>query len=365
MADLDLDSFMRGLARRNPGEREFHQAVREVVSSLIPFLRDHPKYTAGAILERMTEPDRIIIFRVCWLDDDNNIRTNRAYRVQFNNAIGPYKGGLRFHRNVTLSVLKFLGFEQTFKNSLTGLPMGGAKGGSDFNPKGKSDAEVMRFCYSMMTELARHIGEDVDIPAGDIGVGAREISYLFGQYKRINNRFTGMLTGKGLAFGGSLVRTEATGYGCVYFVNNMLTHTGDGLDGKTCIVSGSGNVAIYAAEKALDLGAQVVTLSDSGGFIHDPDGIDLEKLAFVKELKEVRRGRIVEYAERFGCAYHEGARPWHVPCDVALPCATQNELDADAAAVLIKKVPHTNVCTIQPQQVGRAVGRGCGCARAS
>ena len=332
----DLDGFMAGLVRRNPGEPEFHQAVREVVGSLIPFLRDHPEYAKGAILERMTEPDRIIIFRVCWLDDGNNIRTNRAYRVQFNNAIGPYKGGLRFHRSVTLSVLKFLGFEQTFKNSLTGLPMGGAKGGSDFNPKGKSDAEVMRFCYSMMTELARHIGEDVDIPAGDIGVGAREISYLFGQYKRINNRFTGTLTGKGLAFGGSLVRTEATGYGCAYFVDNMLTHAGDGLDGKVCVVSGSGNVAIYAVEKARDLGAKVVTLSDSGGFIHDPDGIDAERLAFVKELKEVRRGRIAEYAERFGCAYHEGESPWHVPCDVALPCATQNELNAEAAAVLIK-----------------------------
>ena len=331
----DLDTFMSGLTRRNPGEHEFHQAVREVMGSLVPFLRDHPRYAAGAILERMTEPDRIIIFRVCWLDDDNHIRTNRAYRVQFNNAIGPYKGGLRFHRSVTLSVLKFLGFEQTFKNSLTGLPMGGAKGGADFNPKGKSDAEVMRFCYSMMTELARHIGEDVDIPAGDIGVGAREISYLFGQYKRINNRFTGTLTGKGLAFGGSLVRTEATGYGCVYFVNNMLTRAGDSLDGKTCVVSGSGNVAIYAVEKARDLGATVVTLSDSGGFIHDPDGIDREKLAFVKELKEVRRGRIAEYAEQFGCAYHEGAHPWHVPCDVALPCATQNEIDADAAAALI------------------------------
>ena len=336
MTELDLDSFMHGLVRRNPGEPEFHQAVREVVGSLVPFLRDNPRYAAGAILERMTEPDRIIIFRVCWLDDDNNIRTNRAYRVQFNNSIGPYKGGLRFHRDVTLSVLKFLGFEQTFKNSLTGLPMGGAKGGSDFNPKGKSDAEVMRFCYSMMTELARHIGEDVDIPAGDIGVGAREISYLFGQYKRINNRFTGTLTGKGLAFGGSLVRTEATGYGCVYFVDNMLTHAGESLAGKTCVVSGSGNVAIYAVEKARDLGARVVTLSDSGGFIHDPAGIDQEKLAFVKDLKEVRRGRIAEYAERFGCAYHAGARPWQVPCDVALPCATQNELDADAAGALIK-----------------------------
>ena len=247
---------------------------------------------------------------------------------------GPTKAASVFI-SVTLWVLKFLGFEQTFKNSLTGLPMGGAKGGADFNPKGKSAAEVMRFCYSMMTELARHIGEDVDIPAGDIGVGAREISYLFGQYKRINNRFTGTLTGKGLAFGGSLVSTEATGYGCAYFVNSMLTRAGDGLDGKTCVVSGSGNVAIYAVEKAHDLGATVVTLSDSGGSIHDPDGIDREKLAFVKELKEVRRGRIAEYAEQFGCAYHEGARPWHVPCDVALPCATQNEVDADAAAALI------------------------------
>ena len=336
MADLDLDSFMHGLARRNPGEHEFHQAVQEVMGSLIPFMRDHPRYAEGGILERMTEPDRIIIFRVCWLDDDNHVRTNRAYRVQFNNSIGPYKGGLRFHRNVTLSVLKFLGFEQTLKNSLTGLPMGGAKGGSDFNPKGKSDAEVMRFCQSMMIELARHIGEDVDIPAGDIGVGAREISYLFGQYKRINNRFTGVLTGKGLAFGGSLVRTEATGYGCVYFVDNMLTRNGDGLAGKTCVVSGSGNVAIYAAEKALDLGATVLTLSDSSGFIHDPDGIDQEKLAFVKDLKDVRRGRIAEYADRFGCAYCEGTRPWSVPCDIALPCATQNEIDAEAADALIK-----------------------------
>ena len=371
MADVDLDSFMRGLVRRNPGEREFHQAVLEVVGSLIPFLRDHPKYAAGAILERMTEPDRIIIFRVCWLDDDNNIRTNRAYRVQFNNAIGPYKGGLRFHRTVTLSILKFLGFEQTFKNSLTGLPMGGAKGGSDFNPKGKSDAEVMRFCYSMMTELARHIGEDVDIPAGDIGVGAREISYLFGQYKRINNRFTGTLTGKGLAFGGSLVRTEATGYGCVYFVDHMLAHKGDGLDGKTCVVSGSGNVAIYAVEKALDLGAKVVTLSDSGGFIHDPDGIDSEKMAFVKELKEVRRGRIAQYAERFGCAYHEGASPWEVPCDVALPCATQNELDAEAAAALIKNgvaavAEGANMpCTLEATEVFLAAGVLFGPAKAA
>ena len=335
MADLDLDRFMRGLVRRNPGEPEFHQAVKEVMGSLIPFMLDHPRYAAGGILERMTEPDRIIVFRVCWLDDRNRVRTNRAYRVQFNNAIGPYKGGLRFHRDVTLSVLKFLGFEQTFKNSLTGLPMGGAKGGADFNPKGKSDAEVMRFCHSMMTELARHIGEDVDVPAGDIGVGAREISYLFGQYKRINNRFAGTLTGKGVAFGGSLIRTEATGYGCVYFVENMLKRHGEGLAGRTCAVSGSGNVAIYAAEKAVDLGARVVTLSDSGGFVHDPDGIDAEKLAFVKDLKEVRRGRISEYADRFACTHHPGARPWGVPCDVALPCATQNELDAGDAEVLI------------------------------
>ncbi len=335
MTSFDLAGFIQGLIRRNPGEPEFHQAVEEVVTSLIPFLDAHPGYAEAGILERMTEPDRVIIFRVCWLDDENRVRTNRAYRVQFNNSIGPYKGGLRFHRNVTLSVLKFLGFEQTFKNSLTGLPMGGAKGGSDFNPKGKSDAEVMRFCQSMMTELARHIGEDVDIPAGDIGVGAREISYLFGQYKRINNRFTGTLTGKGLAFGGSLVRTEATGYGCVYFVDNMLTHAGDALDGKTVVVSGSGNVATYAVEKAIDLGARVVTLSDSGGYIHDPDGVTTERLDFVKELKEVRRGRISEYAERFGCAYHEGERPWNVPCDVALPCATQNEINESAASALI------------------------------
>jgi glutamate dehydrogenase (NADP+) len=339
MSSPDLASFMNGLIRRNPGEPEFHQAVEEVVTSLMPFLRDHPKYTDACILERMTEPDRVIMFRVYWLDDDNQIRTNRAYRVQFNNSIGPYKGGLRFHRDVTLSVLKFLGFEQTFKNSLTGLPMGGAKGGSDFNPKGKSDAEVMRFCQSMMTELARHIGEDVDIPAGDIGVGAREISFLFGQYKRINNRFTGIITGKGLAFGGSLVRTEATGYGCVYFVDAMLKHADDALAGKTVVVSGSGNVATYAAEKAADLGAKVVTLSDSAGYIHDPDGIDAERLAFVKELKEVRRGRISEYADRFGCAYHDGERPWNVPCDIALPCATQNEIDeADARSLIANGV---------------------------
>ena len=289
----------------------------------------------------MTEPDRIVSFRVAWEDDDGNIRVNRAWRVQFNSAIGPYKGGLRFHRDVSLSVLKFLAFEQTFKNSLTGLPMGGGKGGSNFNPKGKSDREVMRFCQSMMTELQRHIGEDTDVPAGDIGVGAREISYLFGQYKRLNNRFTGVITGKGLEFGGSLIRKEATGYGAVYFIQDMLAVKDDAVAGKTVTISGSGNVAIYAVEKVNDLGGKVVTLSDSGGTIVDPNGIDAEKLAFVKDLKETRRGRIREYAEKFGCEYLEGRRPWAVPCDIAIPCATQNELDkADAESLL------ANGCTV-------------------
>ncbi|MCA9085131.1 MAG: NADP-specific glutamate dehydrogenase [Planctomycetaceae bacterium] len=327
---------MHGLRRRNPGEKEFQQAVREVAESVMPFLREHEKYRKAQILERMTEPDRIIIFRVTWEDDAGNIRANRAWRVQFNNSIGPYKGGLRFHPSVNLSVLKFLGFEQTFKNSLTGLPMGGAKGGSNFNPKGKSDHEVMRFCQSLMIELHRHIGEDTDVPAGDIGVGGREISYLFGQYKRLANRFVGTLTGKGLAFGGSRVRTEATGYGCIYFCENMLNHNGDSLKGKTVSVSGSGNVAIYAVEKALAVGAKVVTLSDSSGFIHDPDGINEEKLAFVKQLKEVRRGRISEYTEKFtGAQFHADQRPWAVPVDVALPCATQNEIDGNDARTLI------------------------------
>ncbi|MEM9753293.1 MAG: NADP-specific glutamate dehydrogenase [Planctomycetota bacterium] len=332
----DLESFMDGLIKRNPHEDEFHQAVREVAASVVPFVNEHRAYRDAQILERMTEPDRVVIFRVTWEDDGGQIRANRAWRVQFNNAIGPYKGGMRFHPSVTLSVLKFLGFEQTFKNSLTGLPMGGAKGGSNFNPKGKSDHEVMRFCQSLMTELHRHIGEDTDVPAGDIGVGGREVSYLFGQYKRLANRFTGTITGKGLAFGGSLVRTEATGYGCVYFCRDMLAATGDDLTGKTVGVSGSGNVAIYAAEKATELGAKVVTLSDSSGFIHDPDGIDADKLAFVKELKEVRRGRIGEYAEKFtGAMFTADARPWSVPMDVAMPCATQNELDLDEAKTLI------------------------------
>lgn len=334
---LELKKFMAGLKRRNPGHKEFQQAVQEVAESVIPFINENPKYRVAQILERLTEPDRIIIFRVCWEDDKGNIRTNRGWRVQFNNSIGPYKGGLRFHPSVTTSVLKFLGFEQIFKNSLTGLPMGGGKGGANFNPKGKSDREVMRFCQSFMTELFRHIGQNTDVPAGDIGVGAREISYLFGQYKRLSNRYTGTITGKGLAFGGSLIRTEATGYGCIYFSENMLNNIGDSLKGKICAVSGSGNVAQYTVEKALQLGAKVVTLSDSSGFIHDPDGIDEEKLAFVKELKGVRRGRISEYAEMFNrSTYYAGLRPWGVPVDVAFPSATQNEISLEDANELIK-----------------------------
>ncbi|MFQ5350170.1 MAG: NADP-specific glutamate dehydrogenase, partial [Thermoanaerobaculia bacterium] len=331
----ELDTFMKGLIRRNPGEPEFHQAVREVAESVLPFIFEHHEYREARILERMTEPDRVVIFRVTWEDDDGNVRADRAWRVQFNNAIGPYKGGLRFHPSVTLSVLKFLGFEQTFKNALTTLPMGGAKGGSNFNPKGRSDREVMRFCQSMMIELHRHIGEDTDIPAGDIGVGRREISYLFGQYKRMENRFSGILTGKGLSFGGSLIRTEATGYGCIYFTQDMLDRVGRSLEGLRCAVSGSGNVAIYAAEKLIQLGAVPVTLSDSGGAIYDPNGIDEEKLAWVKELKEVRRGRIREYAEEYGVDYLDGGRPWSVPCDAAFPCATQNELDEEDAKTLL------------------------------
>jgi len=333
----EVEEFMAGLIRRNPAESEFHQAVREVVESVMPYILDREAYRNAQILERMTEPDRIIIFRVTWETDDGCIRANRAWRVQFNNSIGPYKGGLRFHPSVNQSVLKFLGFEQVFKNSLTGLPMGGAKGGSNFNPKGKSDREVMRFCQSLMTELHRHIGEDTDVPAGDIGVGAREISYLFGQYKRLENRFTGVLTGKGLEYGGSLVRKEATGYGCVYFCENMFRHRGESIEGKTVAVSGSGNVAIYAVEKANELGAKVVTLSDSSGFIHDPDGFDDEKLAFIKDLKETRRGRVSEIADRFSSAeFHAGKAPWAVPVDVALPCATQNELHLEDAHRLMK-----------------------------
>jgi len=333
---MKLDIFMDEVIRRNPGETEFHQAVREIAVKIIPFIKKNPKYADARILERMTEPDRIIIFRVCWEDDKGNPRINRGYRVQFNNAIGPYKGGLRFHPTVNLSILKFLGFNQIFKNSLTTLPMGGGKGGSDFDPKDKSDSEVMRFCQSFMTELSRYIGEDVDVPAGDIGVGHREIGYLYGQYRKLKNEFTGALTGKGLDFGGSPLRTEATGYGCVYFASEMLKTAGQSLEGKMCLVSGSGNVSIYTAEKLIKEGARVVTLSDSSGFIHDPEGLNSEKLYFVQKLKEERRGRISEYAEEFGCKYYEDEKPWIVPCDMAFPCATQNEIYEHDAAILIK-----------------------------
>ncbi|MEE4298616.1 MAG: NADP-specific glutamate dehydrogenase [Pseudomonadales bacterium] len=331
----DLEQFMEGVIRRNPGEPEFHQAVHEVAMDIIPYIADKPVYKDLMILERMTEPDRIVTFRVVWHDDEGNIRVNRGFRVQQNNAIGPYKGGLRFHPSVNQSILKFLAFEQVFKNSLTGLPMGGGKGGSDFNPKGKSDAEVMRFCQAFMTELHRHIGPDTDVPAGDIGVGAREVGYMFGQYKRLVNRFEGVLTGKALEFGGSLIRTEATGYGVVYMMEDMLAHHGESIDGRTCVVSGSGNVATYCAEKLMQLGGKVVTLSDSGGFIHDPDGITPEKLAWVVDLKNNRRGRIEEYVAAWGGSYHAGERPWSVPCDLAFPCATQNEIDLADAEHLI------------------------------
>jgi glutamate dehydrogenase (NADP+) len=329
--DTEIQQFMEGLRRRNPGETEFHQAVEEVAMDIIPFTADRPRYTEMRVLERMTEPDRIIIFRVCWEDASGNIRVNRGYRIQCNNAIGPYKGGIRFHPSVNQSILKFLAFEQTFKNSLTGLPMGGGKGGSDFNPKGKTDLEVMRFCQSFMTELHRHIGADTDVPAGDIGVGAREVGYLFGQYKRLENRFEGVLTGKALEFGGSRIRVEATGYGVVYLMQNILNAHGTDIEGRTCAVSGSGNVATYCVEKINQLGGKVVTMSDSSGFVHDPDGISAEKLAWIEELKNVRRGRISEYADHFGCEFHPELRPWIVPCELAFPCATQNELEeADA-----------------------------------
>lgn len=331
-----VNRFMRGLKKRNPGEPEFHQAVSEVVETLTPFLDDHQKYRDGYILERMTEPDRIVIFRVTWQDDAGRIHADRAWRVQFNNAIGPYKGGLRFHPDVNQGVLKFLGFEQTFKNSLTGLPMGGAKGGANFNPKGRSDREVMRFCESLMIELHRHIGDDIDVPAGDIGVGARELGFMFGTYKRLANRFTGILTGKGLSFGGSHVRKEATGYGCVFFMEHMLERIGESVKDKRCIVSGSGNVALYTVQKLINLGAKVLTVSDSGGTVYDKDGIDRDKLEWLKDLKENRRGRVAEYAEHFGAEFREGATPWSVPCDLAFPCATQNELDGDDAGQLVK-----------------------------
>ena len=332
---LDIDEFMQGLVKRNPGEVEFHQAVEEVAASVIPYINEHPKYIENRILERMTEPDRTIIFRVCWEDDQGQIRTNRGYRVQFNNSIGPYKGGLRFHHSVNLSILKFLGFEQTFKNSLTTLPMGSGKGGSDFNPKGKSEREIMRFCQAFMTELHKHIGENIDVPAGDIGVGAREISYMFGQYKRLQNEFTGVLTGKALEFGGSLIRKEATGYGCAYFMEEMLKHQGDSIKGKSCVVSGSGNVAQFCAQKIMHLGGKVLTMSDSSGFIYDPDGLNEEKLDFIIDLKTNRRGRISEYAEKYSCEFHKDQRPWSIKADLAFPCATQNELELKDAEQLI------------------------------
>ena len=331
-----IQAFMDRVAERNPNEPEFLQAVEEVAEAIVPFMEDNPKYKDANILERIVEPERVIMFRVPWTDDAGNVHTNRGFRIEFNSAIGPYKGGLRFHPTVNLSILKFLGFEQIFKNSLTTLPMGGGKGGSDFDPKGKSDNEVMRFCQSFMTELARHIGPNTDVPAGDIGVGGREIGYMFGQYKRIRNEFTGVLTGKGLNWGGSLIRPEATGYGCVYFAEEMLNHKGDSMKGKTVAISGSGNVAQFAAQKCLQLGAKVVTMSDSQGSIHDPEGIDEEKLAYIMNLKNVVRGRIKEYAAAYSSAeFMEGQRPWSVSVDVALPCATQNELNGDEAAALL------------------------------
>jgi len=332
------NDFMKEIVRKNPGEIEFHQAVEEVVSSLTTLLKENPiyKHKKFKILERMTEPERIIIFRVPWLDDKGDAQINRGIRIEMNSALGPYKGGLRFHPSVNLGILKFLAFEQVFKNSLTTLPLGGGKGGSDFDPKGKSDNEVMNFCQSFMTELQRHIGPNTDVPAGDIGVGAREVGYLFGQYKRLRNEFTGVLTGKGLGWGGSLIRTEATGYGCVYFAQKMLETRNELIEGKICAVSGSGNVAQHTAEKIIQLNGKVVTLSDSDGYIYDEDGIDEHKLAFVKKLKNIKRGRISEYADKFNCKYFPGKRPWEVKCDIAFPSATQNELNEGEAKDLIK-----------------------------
>ncbi len=336
MQHLKAKEFMAKVAAKNPGEVEFHQAVEEVVTSLVPFIEENPKYQKAKILERIVEPERVIIFRVPWFDDKGEVQVNRGFRIEMNSAIGPYKGGLRFHPSVNLGILKFLAFEQVFKNSLTTLPMGGGKGGSDFDPKGKSDNEVMRFCQSFMTELSRHIGPDTDVPAGDIGVGGREIGYLFGQYKRLRNEFTGVLTGKGLNWGGSLIRPEATGYGCVYFVEEMLKTRGESFKGKVCAVSGSGNVAQYTVEKLLELGAKVVTLSDSNGFIYDEGGIDHKELACVLELKNVQRGRIKECADKFSCKYFENKKPWDVKCDIAFPSATQNEINGEDAKTLVK-----------------------------
>ena len=331
-----IKDFISKVEKMNPNEPEFLQAVTEVAEVIIPFIEENKEYQGIKLLERMVEPERVLMFRVPWTDDSGEIQVNRGYRVEFNSSIGPYKGGLRFHPTVNLSILKFLGFEQVFKNSLTTLPMGGGKGGSDFNPKGKTDAEVMRFCQSFMTELSRHIGPNTDVPAGDIGVGGREIGFLFGQYKRLRNEFTGVLTGKGLSYGGSLIRPEATGYGNVYFAKNMLATRGHSFEGKTVAISGSGNVAQYAAEKTIEFGGKVVTLSDSGGYIYDSEGLNEEKLAFVMNLKNVKRGRISEYINHYPAAkYFAGERPWNIKCDIALPCATQNEVDKEEAQLLV------------------------------
>ncbi len=335
-SDKLINDFMAKVIAKNPGEKEFHQAVYEVAEVIVPFMEAHPKYKKAKILERIAEPERVIMFRVPWIDDNGEYQINRGFRIQMNSAIGPYKGGIRFHPTVYLGILKFLAFEQVFKNALTTLPMGGGKGGSDFDPKGKSDNEIMHFCQSFMTELQRHIGPDTDVPAGDIGVGGREVAYMFGQYKRIRNEFSGVLTGKGIQFGGSLIRPEATGYGCVYFTAEMLKTQNKSLKGAKVVISGSGNVAQYAAEKVIQLGGTVLTLSDSDGYIYDEKGIDVEKLAFVMQLKNEKRGRIKEYAEHFGAKFVAGKTPWEVKCDVALPCATQNELHGEDAKVLIK-----------------------------
>ena len=332
----NMNDFLDSVKLKNQNETEFHQAVHEVIESIWDFVSNNPHYQHNAILERITEPERVLMFRVPWTDDKGNIHVNKGFRIEFNSAIGPYKGGLRFHPSVNLSILKFLGFEQVFKNSLTTLPMGGGKGGSDFDPKGKSDAEVMRFCQSFMTELCRHIGQHTDVPAGDIGVGGREIGFMFGQYKRIRNEFTGVLTGKGLNWGGSLIRPEATGYGAVYFAQEMLNTKKQSFEDKTVAISGSGNVAQFAAEKVIELGGKVITLSDSSGTIYDIDGINTEKLEYVKDLKNNKRGRIQEYTKKFKAEYIEGARPWNQVCDVALPCATQNEINLEDAQTLIK-----------------------------
>ena len=333
--DKNVEVFMNYIIERNPGEKEFHQAVQEVAESTMPFIQKNPKYKKAKILERISEPERVVMFRVPWMDDSGEIQINRGYRIQMNSAIGPYKGGLRLHPSVNLSILKFLAFEQVFKNSLTTLPIGGGKGGSNFDPKGKSDAEVMRFCQSFMTELYRHIGPNTDVPAGDIGVGGREIGYLFGQYRRLRNEFSGILTGKALNWGGSLIRPEATGYGCVYFAEEMMKTKKETLKGKICTVSGSGNVAQYTVEKLLQLGAKPVTLSDSSGMIYDPDGIDEKKLAWIMDLKNIRRGRIKEYANEFNVNYEAGKRPWEIKCDMAFPSATQNEINQSDAKTLV------------------------------